>query len=337
MRWQPPELIPPEAGRPIGSSRRSRVRMAVLLGTLAASVSGLTGLATTAATFTGSSPLDASFSTRTACASGSAFPSAVVALGPTFYYRFAEAAGATTVTDSSGNGNDGLVRNSSPTAGVAAPLVLGAPGSGLIWCDTTSGLTSVATSGALSSGSFVVWPSARPNPNTFSVMAFVRTTSTSGGRIIGMGSSTWAKDVHYERQLVIDDAGHVRFELYPGFYFQLISPSTVNDGKPHFVVGTLGPAGADLYVDGQLAQADPAQTTAETYTGNEQINPLPPPAGSGGATPNGFGYWRVGWDNIKSWGATDFGIAGVIDECALFEGKQLSAAQVGALWQANHW
>jgi len=336
VRWLLPEPLRP--ARRLGSrSMSSRVGLVLLVAVLAASVSDMSGLASTQATFTASGASDASFSTRAACSSPSAFPAAVVALGPTFYYRFAEAAGAVTVADASGNGNTGLVRNSSPTAGVAPPLVLGAVGAGLIWCDTTSGLTSAATSGALSSGSFVVWSTARPNPTTFTVMAFVRTVGTLGGRLIGMGSSTWAKDVHYERQLVVDDTGHIRFELYPGFRFQLTSPGTVNDGKPHFVVGTLGPAGACLYVDGQLAAADPAQTTAETYTANEQRNPPPPAGGSGGATPNGFGYWRVGWDNINGWGATDYAIAGVIDEAALFEGKQLSAAQVGALWRANHW
>ena len=140
------------------------------------------------------------------CALGTGYPAAVTALAPTFYYRFGEAAGATTVADSSGNANTGTVRTSSPTAAVAPALTFGAANSGLIWCDST-GLTSPKTVGTLSSGSFVVWPSARNNLNTLTVMAWVRTSSATGGRIIGMSSSTWAKDVHYDRQLIFDNTG----------------------------------------------------------------------------------------------------------------------------------
>jgi hypothetical protein len=282
---------------------------------------------------TASATAGGTFTTRAACSAGTGYPAAVVALGPTFYYRFGEAAGATTVADSSGNGADGIVRQSSPVGGVASPVTFGAAGTGLIWCDGTDGMTSPGTPGALGSGSFVVWPTARPNPSTFTEMAWVRTTSSTGGRVIGMSSSTWAYDVHYDRQLVVDDAGHVRFEIYPGSRYTLTSTSTVNDGKPHFLVATLGPAGASLYVDGVREQYDPAQTTAETYTGNETVSPT----GTGPTTPDGQGYWRVGWDNISGWGATDFGLAGVVDEAALFEGKALTPAEVAALWSTNHW
>ncbi len=317
--------------------RAALVVLACALGLLVTGPTGLTGARPTAATYTAVGGTDGSFTTRTACAAGTGFPAAVTALGPSFYYRFGEAAGAATVADSSGNGNTGVVRQSSPNAGVAPPLVLGAAGSGLIWCDATAGLTSASTPGALNSGSFVVWTTARPNLNTFTIMAWVRTTSTQGGRVIGMSSSTWARDVHYDRQLVIDDGGRVRFEIYPGFRYTLTSPGVVNDGAPHFVAATLGPAGAALYVDGVRVQNDPAQTTAETYTANEQRLPPPPAGGSGGATPNAQGYWRVGWDNISGWGASDFGLAGVIDEAALFENRQLTPAEVAALWAANHW
>ena len=100
------------------------------------------------------------------------------------------------------------------------------------------------------------------------------------------------------------------------------------------MVASVGPAGTELYVDGVREANDPAQTTAETYTGNEQA--LPPPAVSP-ATQDGQGYWRVGWDNLNGWGPTDFGLNGVVDEAALFENKQLTPAQVAALWAANHW
>ena len=311
-------------------SSRTLLRL-LAVGALAALAT--TSLSSSGAVLTASATASGTFDTRTACSAGTGYPAAVEALGPTFYYQFGEAAGATTVADSSGNGNDGIVRQSSPVPAAAPPVTFGAAGSGLVWCDTTDGMTSASTPGGTGSGSFVVWLTARPNLNTFTEMAWVRTTSTTGGRVIGMSSSTWAQDVHCDRQLVIDNAGHARFEIYPGFRYTLTSSMAVNDGNPHFLVATLGPGGAALYVDGVRDQYDPAQTTAETYTGNETVSST----GTGPATPNGQGYWRVGWDNINGWGATDYGLAGVVDEAALFEGTQLSAAQVGALWRANHW
>jgi hypothetical protein len=295
-------------------------------------------VATSSATYTSTATLSGTISTRPACSAGTGFPAAVVALGPTLYYRFGEAAGATTVADSSGNGHDGVVRDSSPNAGVAPPLTFGAAGSGLIWCDTTGGLTSSSTPGTVDSGSFVVWTTPRPNTDTFTLLAWVRTTSTTGGRVVGMGSSTWASDVNDDRQLVVDDAGHARLDLFPGSAYRLTSTAVVNDGRPHLLVATLGPAGATLYVDGAFQAADPTRTTAGQYTGNEPALPPPPAGGNGAPTADGFGYWRVGWDNLVAYGgATDYGLDGVVDEAAVFENQQLSAAQVVALWKTNHW
>ncbi len=318
--------------------RESLLRLAagVALGGLSAAGIGLT---TSSATFSRS--VDASLgtiATRAACPSGSPFAAAVLATAPTFYYRFAEAAGAATVADSSGNGHTAAVRTSSPDVGVAPPLGLGVSGTGLVWCDDT-GLTSPAIPGTLSSGSFVVWPTARPNLDVFTIAAWVRTTSTGGGRIMGMGSSTWAKDVHYDRQLWLDDTGHPVFGVYVGVTVALRGSVPVNDGEPHFLVATVGPDGARLYVDGVLDRTDPV-SRAEVYTANEPRDPPPPPGGSGAPTPDGQGYWRVGWDNLANWGAvqpTDFGLDGVVDEAALWESVALSDAEVGELWAANHW
>jgi hypothetical protein len=275
--------------------------------------------------------------TRAACTTPSSYAAAVTALNPTFYWRFSEAAGATSVADSSGHGNAGTVVTSSPTVGVAAPLTLGAANSGLVQCDGT-GLTSPSIPGTSSSGSYVVWPSPQPNSNTLSITAWVRTTSTTGGRIIGQGSSTWARDKHYDRMIFLDNAGHAVFAIYPGRFYYLRSSMAVNDGKPHFLAATLGPAGAALYVDGVRDQLDPSQKTAETYTNNETTTPT-----STTTTLDGYGYWRVGWDNLTGWTTTgqaqptDFGLNGVIDEAALFDGQQLSDTQIAGLWAANHW
>ena len=67
------------------------------------------------------------------------------------------------------------------------------------------------------------------------------------------------------------------------------------------------------------------------------IAALAAPGGSGGPTPDGEGYWRVGWDSVAGWGLTDAGLDGVIDDAALFENRVLTPAEVAGLWAANHW
>jgi Concanavalin A-like lectin/glucanases superfamily len=322
---------------PRGLSRFRLVGLVALSGVCLLTGAGALGVGATGATLTAVTTSSGSLTTRTACTAGTGYPAAVQALHPTLYWRFGDPSGSTAVADDSGNGNDGLVVDSSPGLG-ALPVTLGTPGSGLIWCDGTNGLLSASSPVALGSGSFVVWPAERPNLDTFSIAAWIRTTSVTGGRVIGMGSSTWADDVNTDRQIFLNDAGHAVFGVAPaGVRHTLISPAAVNDGQPHFLVATLGPAGAQLFVDGVLVAADATVTTAEQYTGNEQQDPPPPAGGSGGPTPDGFGYWRVGWDNLSGWGPTDGGLAGVIDEAAVFENTQLTAAQVAALWAANHW
>ncbi len=260
--------------------------------------------------------------TRAACTTTpSSYVAAVQALSPTLYWRFSEAAAATTVADSSGNGNAGTVVTSSPTAGVAGPLVLGTAGSGLVQCDDT-GLTSPSILGALTSGSFVVLPTARQTRNTFTIMAWVRTTSTAGGRLIGEGDSSTGASANSDRMLFLDDAGHAIFGVVSkNTPYYLRSSAPLNDGRPHFLAASLGSAGATLFVDGVLDQSNPTLTKADKYPANK-------------------GYWRVGWDSLSGWGAvqpTDFGLAGIIDEAAVFEGVQLSSAQIAGLWAANHW
>ena len=256
--------------------------------------------------------------TRAACtATPSSYTAAVTALNPTFYWQFSD---ATTVADSSGNGNIGAIVTGTPPVTVT----LGDPNTGLVPCDDT-GLTSPSIPGTSTSGSFVVKPTADQTRNTLTIMAWVRTTWTAGGRILGQGDSASGLSTHSDRMLFLDNAGHVVFGVFSNNKFRYLrSSAAVNDGLPHFLAASLGKAGATLYVDGVRVQLDPTLTKADTYPKNQ-------------------GYWRVGWDNLSGYSATgqpqptDFGLNGVIDEAAVFQGTQLSDAQIAGLWAANHW
>ena len=136
-------------------SSRPLARLASVgaLGALALAGLPSTGAFSTGAVLTSSGTTTGVIGTRAACSAGTGFPAAVQALGPTFYYRFGEAAGAPTVADSSGNNTDGVVRQSSPVPATAGPVTFAAAGSGLIWCDTTDGMTSPSMPAGLGSGS----------------------------------------------------------------------------------------------------------------------------------------------------------------------------------------
>jgi hypothetical protein len=154
-------------------------------------------------------------------------------------------------------------------------------------------------------------------PQTFSVEAWIRTTTTTGGRILGFGSSatdTSSVDGN-DRHLYMSDNGALLFGLRPGSQpIAIASPSGFNDGKWHHVVGTLGQTGMRLYVDGTLVGSRSDVTKAQDR----------------------MGYWRVGGDTLANWpGApTNSRFGGAIDEVAVYPGA-LTAEQVQAHYRAS--
>jgi hypothetical protein len=298
--------------RPLSRLRSARRLAAVLaIGGLAA-----IGVSTTSATYSASADAGtASFTTRVACSAGTGYPAAVNALNPTLYYRFGEPAAPqpATVADSSGAGHDGTV-----VAGVPAEA-FGATSP--IWCDTTRAMRQPAVNRATVGAGFVVWPSLRSAPNVFTEMAWIQVANgmSTGGRVMGYSNQLGTRSTQYDRHIYLDNAGHVVFGIWTGSPTTLTSPGTVNDGKPHQLVASLGPAGGRLYIDGVMVAANGSWTTAEAFNG----------------------YWRVGWDNLNAWGTgtdpADFGLDGVIDEAAVFEGIELTPGQVATTYAANHW
>jgi hypothetical protein len=308
--------------RPFPRSRLRRLAAVAGLGCLALTgVTGLSGLGSSATGAVYTSSLDAgtsTFTTRAACSAGTSYPAAVVALGPTFYYRFGEAAAPYpgSVADSSGNGNDGTVVAGSPAS---TSLTFGAPSP--IWCDGTGAISQAPIDQAASTAGFVVWPTLRTHPDVFTLMAWVQTAPgmSTGGQVMGFGDSLAARSSMYDRHIYLDNAGHVVFGIWTGSPTVLTSPGVVNDGKPHQLVASLGPAGGRLYVDGALVASDPSWTVGQTYDG----------------------YWRVGWDSLGAWGTgtdpADYGMDGTIDEAAVFDGKELTPGEVAGTYATNHW
>jgi len=131
-------------------------------------------------------------------------------------------------------------------------------------------------------------------PNTFSLEAWFRTSTKSGGVIVGFGASRdTVAESNWDRHIYLDRDGRVVFGVYPGAVKIVYTSATAGsngdgsyaDGKWHHVIATLSSAGESLYVDGQLAKTDTTVTSAEQVSG----------------------YWKVGCGNLDNWrnAATD--------------------------------
>lgn len=161
-----------------------------------------------------------------------------------------------------------------------------------------------------SSDGFVVQNSSQDATSSFTAEAWVKTTSTSGGKIIGYGASATGNSGSYDRHVYMDNSGHIIFGVYPGSVRAVGSAKTFNDGSWHHVVASLSDtAGMALYVDGKKVGADAGTTSAQQYPG----------------------YWRIGGDNLGGWPnqpSSNY-LAGNIDDVAIYP-SALSLAKVQA-------
>jgi len=222
-------------------------------------------------------------------AGGAVSPYATTALGdrPLNYWRLGE----TTGVASNSASYDNLTVNGSVTRAVAGAV----PG------DTDA---AIRFNGA--STQFATTTTARLGRHTFSVEAWVRTSS--GGKIIGFGNRSSGNSTAADRHLYIGSDGRVRFGVNPAGGSRTVSSiSSITDNNWHHVVGTLGGGVMTLYVDGQQVGQLTGVPLAQNYTG----------------------FWRVGGDNLSGWTSrpsNDY-FNGSIDEAAVYP-RALTAAEV---------
>lgn len=182
--------------------------------------------------------------------STASYVSEVLADAPTYYYRFEEGQPGT-LTDSSGNGLHTSYPRTGVTYGTAGPLTsmnnIGADFSGFL-----SALTTQAE---------------HANPQALTVEAWVRTSTTRGGQIIGFASSRSVLASRQDRQLYLADDGRVVFGVDAATRRAIASPASYNDGAWHHVVATLSSTGSTLYVDGVAVASDPSMNRAAAHDG----------------------------------------------------------------------
>jgi sugar lactone lactonase YvrE len=155
---------------------------------------------------------------------------------------------------------------------------------------------------------------ASPGPQTFSISVWINTTTTTGGKIVGFGSSNTGLSGNYDRHIYMNNAGQIYFGIYNTALSATQTISTAaayNDGAWHHIVATLSTTnGMRLYVDGAFVSYNTSYTTPQAYAG----------------------YWRIGYDNLSAWPSapTSSFFKGSIDDVAIYN-SEVTPATVYAL------
>lgn len=239
--------------------------------------------------------LDSPFSNSVAVSNTiGAYGDAVIADAPVDYWRLGEAGGNLGL-DGGSAGHDLSTR---------AGLTWGADGA-------VAGNTAATLDGAAGYAATAVL---QPGPDSFSAEAWIKTTTTQGGKVLGFGNNPDGLSGSYDRHVYMSDSGQLTFGIYTNGTRTVTSPSAYNDGQWHHVVASMGPAGMSLVVDGISVGKNASVTSGQPFDG----------------------YWRVGGDNLGGWPnrPTSNYFAGTIDEVAIY-GAPLSLAQIRAHYVAS--
>ena len=149
------------------------------------------------------------------------------------------------------------------------------------------------------------------NPDVFTLSLWFKTTSTTGGKLIGFGDAQTGLSGHYDRHLYMDNAGKIYFGCYNGSVQTISAALACNDNAWHYAAATLSGAGMMLYVDGVLAESKTNVTSGENYSG----------------------YWRMGFDNLTGWTNPPSSkyFSGQLDDIRVYD-KALSASDIASLY-----
>jgi len=211
---------------------------------------------------------------------------------PTLFWRLGETTGTTAADSGPAGDQTGLIQGG---------VTLGA----------TGGIKGTADTAATFDGvdGLVASSASYSNPMNYSEEAWFKTTTTSGGKLIGFGNAQSGTSNNYDRHVYVNPDGTLSYGVWTGSANVITTTGTVNDGAWHHVVATQSSTdGMKLYLDGKLAGTDP-QKSAQAYDG----------------------YWRLGGDS--GWSGSTY-LAATIDDAAIY-GSVLTAAQVTAHYNAG--
>lgn len=165
--------------------------------------------------------------------------------------------------------------------------------------------TGIADTGATTS--YVGTINSLTSPSTFTLVAWFKTSSTTGGSIIGFATNqTDATSASADRMLWVEPTGFLTFGVEEGTTMdELTSAAKVNNGAWHFVAASFSTAGLSLDIDGTTT-TNSTITSANSYTG----------------------FWHLGWTQTTGWPnvTTDAYMTGSIYGASVF-GTVLSSAK----------
>jgi hypothetical protein len=275
-------------------------------GLTAGSTHTYTYAATDGTHLSGQSPVSASV-TVSSTSPSSTYSQTVLNNNPSFFWPLNDS--GSTANDASPNSFDGTYTGGT-TQGVPGPL---------------TGSTATSFDGQTGN---VTAQTAVNGPQTFSIEGWFNTTTNTGGKLIGFGSSQTGLSGNYDRHIYMMNDGQLVFGVWNNATETIETPNTYNDGQWHYVVATYDATNTTspnlaLYVDGQLI-GTATSSSAQSYTG----------------------YWRVGGDNLNGWNLDPWGsnsqgttqpnsyyFNGTIADVAVYP-TALTAAQVQAHFAA---
>lgn len=165
------------------------------------------------------------------------------------------------------------------------------------FADGTAASSTFGASGALT-GDSAVSSSGGSNPKLYSrtseahptaatVEAWVKTTSSQGGRVVGFGNSMNGTSAAATNDLVLylTSNGRASFGVNNGAWRAVTSTRTVNDGQWHHLAATADSSGLSLFVDGRRVARDQSPVTMASFPGYwrllaDQTSGLPSAPGS---------------------------------------------------------
>lgn len=286
---EPPADLPSESET---TSSRPRVRRLVVA---AAATAAAFGVATGPASAAFMQAMTNPVSTLAAASVFRPYQNAVTADTPNFFWRLDETSG-TAVSDQTANNRHGTLVST-----------------GSSWYQRGA-LASEPYSTAFSTSSTRINANTSvAGPSVFSVEAWIKTSSTTGGRVLGFGNATGTTDsTTTGRQLYLAPNGRAYFGVGKN-ETAVSSTSALNDNVWHHVVGTYtsGKDGMKLYVDGVLQ--DSTKATVQNLTG----------------------YWRAAGESMSGWpgNPTSTYYDGSLDELAVYT-KVLTPARIQAHYDA---
>ena len=258
---------------------------------LATSSTGTTGATQTVTTASGNLYLRGTVAAS--AGTSAAYANDVTGQGANHWWRLGESSGTTGVDSIAGGTN--LTEQAGVGHGAAGAIATNSDGASTFDGSSADGSASTQTQIA--------------GPQVFSESLWFKTTTTSGGRLFGFSNTTSGLSSNYDRQISLDNAGHLSFGTCAsnGCPTVVATTGTYNDGLWHQAVGTLSSAGMSFFVDGSLIGTNTSITTAQVFNG----------------------YWRLGGDNLNGWPGTAASnyFAGTLDEVSTYP-TALTPAQI---------